>query len=394
VRFEIQPVLSSTLPDVAGFLRRWRDNRAEGSSGQHSAYEDSLGIERRLRWLLVENPVVKGGSPHGYCIRDRLGDIRGLTLSFPAAFLAADQRLLGLCSGSFFVEPQARTLGYHLFKKYLSSPGYSFFFATTCNASSAALWGKLGGCAVPTSETEHILPLRLDVMLPAFVAARTSSKVASEIARIFGRCANPILQLLARQSSELAIEPCRDWQKLSELFRRHRSADWITTDRSAEFLQWRYGQTSPNYPCDIYWFRDKRGNEGWFCLGNVIRGHQGQIRGSVLLDAVWPREKMSFRDILPEILRLVGSEADAVFLRPQPGLDYGECSRWIIPHRSEAPRVFVITRKGNPLLPMASLDYDESDYGAWAVHWSGSRGRSASPQLFRSGVKPVLNSEL
>ena len=380
-RFEIQPVLSSALPDVASFLRRWHDNQAEGSSVQHPAREDSLSIERRLRWLLVENPIITDGSQHGFCIRDHLGIIRGLTLSFPAAFLAADQRLLGLCSGSFFVEPQARTLGYYLFKKYLSSPGYSFFFATTCNANSGALWGKLGGCAVPNSETEHILPLRLDIILPEFVAKNSSSEVASGIARIFGRCANPILQLLARKSAELTIEPCQDWQKLSELFRRHRSADWITSDRSAEFLQWRYGQTSPHYPCDIYLFRDKRGNEGWFSLGNIIRGQQGQIRGSVLLDAIWPREKMSFRDIFQEILRLVAAEADAIFFRPQPGLDYCEFSRWIIPRRSEAPRAFVITRKGDPLLAIASLDYDDSDYGTWVGHWSRPRGRSDPSQV-------------
>jgi hypothetical protein len=387
-RFAIQPVLSSALPEVASFLSRWRDNQAESSSVQHPVREDTLSIERRLRWLLIENPVITDCSYHGYCIRDHLGIVRGLSLFFPAAFLAADQRLLGLCSGSFFVEPQARTLGYHLFKKYLSSPGYSFFFATTCNASSGALWGQLGGYAVPASETEHILPLRLDVMLPAFLAGITSSQIASELARISGRFANPILQLLARRSSELTIEPCQDWRKLSELFRRHRPADWITSDRSAEFLQWRYGRTSPNYPCDIYWFRDKRGNQGWFCLGNVIRGHQGQIRGSVLLDAVWPREKMSFGDILPEILRLA-AEADAIFLRPQPGLDYRQFSPWIIPRRLEAPRVFVITRKAGPLLPVASLDYDESDHGAWVIHWSGPRERSASPQLFRNGVKPA-----
>ncbi len=389
-RFEIQPVRSSALPEVAGFLRRWRDNQAERSSVQH----DSVSIERRLSWLLVENPVITDGSQHGYCIRDRLGVIRGLSLSFPAAFLAGRQRLLGLCSGSFFVEPQARTLGYHLFKRYLRSPGYPFFFATTCNASSAALWAKMGGHPVPASETEHILPLRLDIMLPAFAAGITSSKVAPEIAHIAGRCANPILRLLTRRSSELSVEPCQDWRKLSELFRRYRPADWITSDRSPEFLQWRYGQTSPNYPCDIYWFRDKHGNQGWFCLGNVIRGHQGQIRGSVLLDAVWPREKMSFRDIFPEIVRLAAAEADAIFLRPQPGLDYCECSRWIVPRRSETPRVFVITRKGDPLLPGASLDYDEGDHGAWGVHWSGPRMRSDSRQLCRSGLKQFLKSEL
>ena len=377
--FEIQPIASFALPDVANFLSKWRDDENESSSAQGVFCEDSQSIVRRLRWLLLENPVVTDNVPHGYCIRDPLGSIRGLTLCFPAAFLAADQRLLGLCSGSFFVEPEARTLGYYLFRKYLSSRGFSFFFATTCNANSGPLWRKLGGCAVPNSETEHILPLRLDVMLPALVSVRTSSGVASETARLLGRCANPVLRLLARQSTELTIEPSRDWQKLSELFRRHRVADWITSDRSPEFLQWRYGETSPQRPCDIYLFRDRRGNEGWFALGNVLRGRHGQIRGTVLLDAIWPQEKLSFRDIFREILRLVAGKADAIFFRPRPGLDYCEYSRWVIPRRSDPPPAFVITRRGDPPLSVASLDYGDCamPYGTWMAQ---------SPAL--QGVKP------
>jgi len=366
-RFSIQPIVSSALPDVANFLSKWRDDENENSTAQGVFCESSASIERRLRWLLLENPVVTNGVPHGYCIRDRLGSIRGLTLCFPAAFLTGDQRLLGLCSGSFFVEPPARTLGYYLFRKYLASPGFSFFFATTCNANSGPLWQRLGGCAVPNSETEHILPLRLDVMLPALVSARTSSGVASEMARLFGRCANPIVRLLERQSTALTIEPSRDWEKLSKLFHRQRVAEWITSDRSPEFLQWRYGGTSPQRPCDIYLFRDRRGNEGWFALGNVLRGRHGQIRGAVLLDATWPQEKMSFGDIFQEILRLVAGKADAIFFRPRPGLDYCQYSRWIIPRKSDPPPAFVITRKGDPPLAAASLDYGDCamPYGTW-----------------------------
>jgi len=138
---------------------------------------------------LLENPVTTDASRHGFCIRDTSGVIRGLSLNFPGAFLVGDQRLLGLGSGSFLVERQARTGGLYLFKSYLNSPGYSFFFATTCNAKSAVLWEKLGGSAVPDSETEYILPIKLDVLLPAFLTGRTSSRVAVGIARTFGRCA-------------------------------------------------------------------------------------------------------------------------------------------------------------------------------------------------------------
>ena len=361
-KFEIQPLFGSALPEVATFLRNWPAQRDQGSSIQRFVRDDPLSIERRLRWLLVEHPLATAASHHGLCIRDASGTIVGLLLAFPGAFLAGDQRLLGLGSGGFFVEPHARTLGFYLFKRYLKTPGYAFFFSTTCNAESGALWKRLGACAVPNSDTEYILPLDLEVMLPAFLAGRTSSGVAAALARVVGRCADPVVRRLGRRSSTaLTVEPCRDWEKLAELFRRHRCKDWTTTDRSAAFLEWRYGESSPSHPFDICVVRDGRGNEGWFSLGNTTCGRQGQIRGRVLLDAIWPREQMSFRDILPAILQRVASRADAIFLQPRLGVDYGDCSRWIIPYRLEAPQVFTMARKGGAPLAVASLDLVPAD---------------------------------
>jgi len=358
--FEIQPILGSAVPAVASFLHRWHADRGGGLSIQR--------IERRLQWLLIENPLTTDVSHHGFCIRDDSGVIRGLLLSFPGAFLAADQRLLGLCSGSYYVEPQARAMGFFLFKKYLNSLGYSFFFSTTCNAASAAIWHKSGASAIPDSETEYILPLKLDVMLPAFLAARTSSRLVAGTARTFGRCANSMLRLFAQKSGKLTVERCRDWEKLSELFRRHRSQNLITTERSAQFLQWRYGPGSPNHPSDIYIFRDQLGNEGWFSLGKMIRRrHQVQVRGCVLLDAIWPRGKMSFRDILPVVLQLVPSEADAIFFRSRSGLDYNKYSHLIVPRGLDAPRAWVMTRKGSARLQVSALDLVMADGdSAWS----------------------------
>ena len=360
-RFEIQAIHGSALPDVASFLHGWQGPRDEEVSIQRPVREDSLSTERRLEWLLVENPFAIPASHHGLCIRSASGAITGLLLSFPRAFLAGDQRLLGLCSGSFFVEPEARTLGFYLFKRYLNSPDYAFFFSTTCNANSGALWKTLGAADIANSDMEYILPINLDVMLPAFLTGRTSSPLAAAAARVFGRCANPVLQLLARKAARLVIEPCRDWEKLAALFRRHRSRDWITADRSAALLQWRYGQSSPNFPFDICVFRDTEGNEGWFALGTIVRGLQRQIRGSVLLDAMWPREKMRFRDILPAILHRAASTADGMFFQPRPGVDYGECGRWIIPFRLEAPRSFAIGGKEGEEVAVSSLDLVPAD---------------------------------
>src|SRR3974390_2714564 len=106
-RFEIQAVGAAALPDVARFLYRWR-----AAEARHARYRESaLSIEQRLRWLLVKNPAAVEGAPLGYCVRDSAGVMRGLTLSFPVAFVRGDERVLGLGSGSFFVEPQARSMG-------------------------------------------------------------------------------------------------------------------------------------------------------------------------------------------------------------------------------------------------------------------------------------------
>ena len=141
------------------------------------------------------------------------------------------------------------------------------------------------------------------------------------------------------------------------------------------------------------------GNEGWFSLGKMIRGrHQVQVRGCVLLDAIWPRGKMNFKDILPAILQLVPSEADAIFFGPRSGIDYGKCSRLIIPRRLEAPTVWVIARKGNARLQVSALDlviadgdsaWSDSSLGEFDHFWpSRSKylgGRSCS--LLTFGIK-------
>src|SRR5256712_12672880 len=212
--FETQPVVGATLPEVARFLHSWDARRGLGSPIERLVREDPLSIERRLRWQLIENPRTGEASQPGLCIREAAGSIVGLLLAFPGAFLAGDQRLVGLGAGGFFVEPHARTLGFYLFKRYLKTPGYAFFFSTTCNADSGALWKRLGACAVPNSDTEYILPLDLEVMLPVFLAGRTSSAMAPAIARVVGRRAGPRLRLFGRPAAGPTVEPVRDGRNL------------------------------------------------------------------------------------------------------------------------------------------------------------------------------------
>jgi len=350
---------------VVSFLDR-AAVRNQGPSSERPGGENLPGADRGespsteqwLQWLLVENPLSTSASEHGLCIRDASGDIMGLLLAFPAALVAGDRRLVGLGSGSFFVEPPARTLGFHLFRKHLSTPGSSFFFSTSCNVNSGPLWKAMGAHAVPDSDVEYAFPLRLDVLLPAYLARRSSSALAATGARLLGRWANAFPRLLTRKPATLTIEPCRDWEKLEELFRRHRPADLITTDRTAAFLRWRYGESAPNRPFDVCVFRDTQGREGWFALGTIRRG---QFRGSMLLDAAWPRDTMSFSDIFRAIVSVAASRADAVYFQPRPRLDYRQCSRWLIPRRLEAPKAFIVTPKGAAPLATSALDLVSAD---------------------------------
>jgi hypothetical protein len=377
-RFEIQPVLASGLAEAASFVHRQSknldaDSIASPSAGAGVGTVPEAHLEARLRWLLLENPVAAEDSPIGFCARDGLGIMRGVTLCFPGAFWEADRRVLGLCSGSFFVEPEARMLGFYLFKKYLSARTYSFFYSTTCNAASARIWEKLGGWVVSNVEPEHILPLRLDTLLPALLEERISIGTASAIARVGGRCGNPILRLFNSRSQDLSVQASRDWPKLSELFHRHRPKEWITTDRTAEYLQWRYERNSDPYPCGVHLFRDKRGNEGWFALGNMARGRRGRIRGAVLLDAVWPRERMSFREILPAVAQLALPGSDLISFRARPGLGAGGSGGWFIRRRRTGPSVFAISRGHDSRALATSLDLVPAD------------GDSALPVSFPAG---------
>jgi hypothetical protein len=282
-------------------------------------------------------------------------------LSFPAAFTAGDLRLPALCSGSFFVEPQARGTGFLMFRRYLNSAGYAFLFSTTCNANSRAIWEKLGSRSIPGSDTEYILPLRMDAALPSVVSRKTSNSLALGVARALGHGINPLVRSLLRRSKKFDFESSRDWEKLSELFRRHKSPSLITTDRSVQYLKWRYGPDSPNFASDICVFRDRLGNEGWFTLGYMTRGQQGQVRTCVLLDAVWPREKMGFGDVLPAILQRIAPKADAIFLRERPGIRYREYSRWIFARKLGGHQGWVARPKNGQAVDVGCMDVVNAD---------------------------------
>jgi hypothetical protein len=373
--FDVRPILAADLRQLAEFLYRWRANRGEDVA--HASIKS--GIERRLRWLLQENPSGFGAS-HGYCVRDTSGAIRGADVAFPWPFIANGMRLTGYCSGAFFVEPAARTLGTFLIKNYLKTDGFPFFFATTCNSQSGAIWKALGGKAVPNHDREYVFPFKFEVVLKAQLKGRLQAFApVSGCARVL----NPLAQILARRSSGLLIRQSRDWDKLSALFYQNASPNVLTTDRTPRWLDWRYGERGPN-AARVYTFRNERGHEGWFALGDAVRGYRAPMRGQVLLDAVWPSHSMSFEDLFPAILRLAALDGDALFLQPRAGVDYARCSRFIFCKRLP-PRIFVVSRKAQ-VAPISNFDLVPAD-GDSAFRISG--WPAAMEQRINSGSTTV-----
>jgi len=358
-RWETQPLAAAALPEAARFLYR-SAQPAPAPGVERSFRESPLATQRRLEWLLLGNPASEAGAAPSLCVRDASGTIVGLLVAFPTVFVAGDRRLVALGSGGFFVDPQARTLGFYLFKRSLASPGYAFHFSTTCNAASGLVWRAVGAVPVPESDREYMLPLRLDVVLPSFVAGRTMRPGLLALARAVGGAVDRVRTLVADTRPALVVEPCRDWDKLAALARRHRRAGVITAERSAPWLEWRYGPGAPNAPFDIYVVRDRRGNEGWFSLGRITRGRHGQVRGGIVLDAVWP-PGMRCADVMRTIPPLVPTEIDAVFFRPRVGVDPRACGRWLVARRWESPSAFVITPRGAAPVTVSALDLVPAD---------------------------------
>jgi len=364
-KFDIEPVLPTKLTEIARFLVKCRTSDGSTPSLMQTYANGIADVEHRIRWLLLDNPAANGSEPLGFYVHDRTAGIRGVTLCFPARFTYGEKPVSGLGSGSFFVDMEAHSLGYYLFRKYLARPGYDFYFATTCNAASASLWKQLGGTSAGRSEIDYILPLRLDSLLATKVASRTRSHAAATLARLGGQCADAVLTLMTHASARLTVELCEDWDKLTELSRRHTPQNIISSERSANSLQWRYGPASPAHPCRIYLIRDTRGNEGWFALGRAAPTGKDGVTSCALLDAIWPTGKMAFRDLVPWIIRMAPESAEAVFVRCRPDTDLAAEWRWLLRRRLSGPRAYVIVPRSAPILPFGLMDYDDNDYVAW-----------------------------
>jgi hypothetical protein len=269
--------------------------------------------------------------------------------------------LPALCSASFYVNAEARTNGFFILKRYLNCPSYDFFFATTCGTDSGALWSKLRGRPIPGSGCSVVLPNRVESLLESFAENRDFHGALIALLRVGGKIGSAFVRSTRRHSAGFRVAPCRDWEKLFALTKTNGNPDRITNERSAKFLEWRYGRESAGARKEIYTFCDRQGHEGWFAIAFGRLGERKPFPASEVLDFVWPANAMPFCELVSIFVAATSETSDALYIRQRPGMQFRGLRQFGIRLNLPTPRCYVAAAKGQPTPDPALFDFVAAD---------------------------------
>ena len=253
--------------------------------------------------------------------------------------------------------------GFYLFRRYLATPGVDFWYANSCNEQSGVLWSKSKGLPVAHSDEEYLFvyrpgPVLMELAMRRGVPARWAAPV-----RWAGSTAGVVVRP-RRPRTTFRVEPCIDWERLADLSERCRDPKELTCDRSAAYLRWRYARAETpagqiRKP-DVYRF-EGGGAEGWFALGHARRGQEEQIRSVALLDAVWPRDKATFAEVLAAVIATGAAEADVLSLRPRPGFALSDGLLGLRKRMLPSPEAYVIASASQVQELTSAADFATAD---------------------------------
>jgi hypothetical protein len=306
--FEIASIRENNLAEVATFLAT---SEAARDAKPEAADRSIESILERLHWRLMDNPA-RFSDDLGQCLRSAGGGLVGVNLMIPSWFRFGDQRLRGLCGGSFFVEPAARMQGFFLFRRFLKTNGADFVFATTCNASAGALWKKLGAKEVPDSDCRWTLILNGAPIAEELALRKGAGRAVAAMSRMAGRLAKPLLAP-GKGRQRVSFRPCRDWDRLASLAAQNRDPCLLACERSAAHLAWRYEQSPAPEGHHVYEFAEQGSNVGWLAVGRKPNsGLRRQIRNFAILDIVRPRMAGTGASLLGALSELYADRADQI----------------------------------------------------------------------------------
>lgn len=320
--FEIVPLASGRLAESLEFI-----HREVTRSPQFVPAESSIGCIESEHWARLRAQWLSQGKPLGILLVDGNAQIAGCMLYHHFEFRQGDRILKALGSGAFYVSPQATLHGFFMFRKYLKEPGYDFYYCTTSNAQSGALWARCGGIPLPLSREEWV---RLCAPGSSMMEVALRRKLPGCLCQAFGllsMVATPFFRVAPRNTG-LDVEPCHDFDRLASIANRCLEPGLIAPDYSAEGLRTTYAGRIGENKGEIFRFRDALGAEGWFSISLYPRGSRLQIRSATLLDLVWPRNRIGFDTILQMIETLLAPQVDVIQIRPRPGYSFPRSIRW------------------------------------------------------------------
>lgn len=281
--YSIDALRQDDLSAVARFSHDFHRDAPSPPAGDSQAIESRV---RQLRWRIFDNPWYRPEFEAGQVLRDSAGAIVGVNVQFPVGFRLGDAALVGVCGAGFFVRPEARLQAFFMFRRFLAQPGADFHFATTCNASSEAIWRKLGGRPIPGTDREFLVPLRFGPLAEEAALRRHIPAPLPRLMRAAAAVASPLLRRRPRRPYVARV--CDDLDFLARCADAGRPSDRPAWDRSTRALRWRFFENPAALATRAYRVDLPSGAAGWFVLQEKRRGLRGQIRALSLIDFVLP----------------------------------------------------------------------------------------------------------
>jgi len=341
--FTVHTFNDDELGPVARFLRDFNDRDEDETFGQRP---NESAILDNLKNRLASNPARSAEVPLGFYLKDDEGKITGTLLVYPWRFRQHNQVLLGLGVGAWFVNRSARPHGLLLFRRFLDLKAADFYYANTCNPSSAGLWMKSRGVPIATSGYEFLFPIDIAPMAQEFAVRKRLALPASLFSACSGKLLNP-LTLLRAATAKLKVQQTRDWEKVASIADSNRDPDSLVCDRSVAYLEWSYSRyEEENAERKVFVFETKTGQFGWFSMGWRRRGKLKQVYGARLLDWSIPNS-FDFDELVGAALKIARSRRSHLFTI-QGRADLPIRPRGAIKRYYEVPRAYVRSTTHDP----------------------------------------------
>jgi len=278
---------------------------------------EPAGVERHLRWFLLENPARNPQIPLGYGLRSPQGQLVGCILYVPQSFRFQQHTLLVVGSSCFYVDERYRGKGGLIFLKFSELGRKWPLFGNSANADAAKLWKARGADPIPHSDHELFGVLRW----PGVIEEGLTRAVPKTLAQLGAWCAAHVVSPFKRLNLEGGrpedLLPLSSAEQVVQL-PVHDPAPELTASRDLRYIRWRYF-SGRDATVSVFAFRNRQVESPVLVTVNQRpRGYRAQIRTLNVLD-IYPSVKPeACAQIAAALAELYGDRIDALVLR---GLD-------------------------------------------------------------------------